>query len=117
MATKSQDDEVIVVGATPHPFRDAYHSILRMSWPGVLLGIAGSFLFMNMLFAFAYESVGGVVGVKHGSIRDAFFFSVQTMGTIGYGTMVPATATANVLVVLESVTSLIFTAVVTGLLF
>ncbi len=117
MANNSADDEVVVVGAEPHPFRDAYHSVLRMSWPAVLFGIAGAFLFMNLLFAFAYESVGGVVGARHGSIRDAFFFSVQTMGTIGYGSMYPETTAAHLIVVAESVVGLIFTALSTGILF
>ena len=51
------------------------------------------------------------------SFRDAFFFSVQTMGTIGYGAMFPESTAANVLVVAESITSLTLTALATGLVF
>lgn len=108
---------MIVVGAAAHPFRDAYHSVLRMSWPAMLFGIAGAFLLMNLLFALAFAWAGGVVGVRPGSIRDAFFFSVQTMGTIGYGSMYPVSTAAHAIVVAESVVGLIFTALATGIIF
>src|SRR4051812_27688304 len=91
-------DGVVIIGAASHPFRDAYHSLLRMPWSGVLGAIAGIFLAMNGLFAAGYMAVGGVVGVRQGSFADAFFFSVQTMGTIGYGAMYPASWAAHSLV-------------------
>src|SRR4051812_33058758 len=90
---------VTVVGAKAHPLRDAYHSLLRMPWWGVIVTIAASFLFINILFAVGYVTVGGVSGAAEGSLRDAFFFSVQTMGTVGYGAMYPLGTGANVLVV------------------
>jgi inward rectifier potassium channel len=109
--------EVVVVGATPHPLRDAYHLLLRIPWWGVLLVIGGSFLLLNVLFALGYVATGGLHGAHPGSFRDAFFFSVQTMGTIGYGAMYPETDAANVLVVMESVAGLIVTALATGIVF
>jgi inward rectifier potassium channel len=60
---------------------------------------------------------GGVAHAVPGSLRDAFYFSVQTMGTIGYGAMWPSSRAANMLVVAESVCSLIVTALATGLVF
>src|SRR5262249_50698270 len=62
-------------------------------------------------------TVGGITGGRAGSFRDAFFFSVQTMGTIGYGAMYPTSDAANALVVAESVVSLIMTALATGIVF
>ena len=117
MAKPKADDEVIIVGAAAHPLRDAYHSILRMSWPGVLAFIAGTFLTANAIFAAGYVAIGGVSGMRPRSFADAFFFSVQTMGTIGYGGMLPVSVAANLLVVTESVTSLILTALATGIVF
>ena len=114
---KSSDDEVVVVGAAAHPLRDAYHSMLRMSWPSVLGSIAGFFLASNAVFAAGFMWVGGVSGMRGGSFADAFFFSVQTMGTIGYGGMLPTTLGANLLVVAESVAGLILTALATGIVF
>jgi inward rectifier potassium channel len=71
----------------------------------------------NAIFACIYLVTGGVEHAKPDSFADAFFFSVQTMGTIGYGAMSPSSFGANVVVVAESVTSLLVTALATGLVF
>jgi len=117
VAKNNQDDDIVLVGAKRHPLRDAYHSVLRMPWYGVIGAIAIAFLAFNALFAVGYLAAGGVVGAHPGSFRDAFFFSVQTMGTIGYGAMYPESTSAHVLVVAESVVSLIITALSTGIIF
>lgn len=117
MARRKYESDVVVVGAKPHPLRDLYHYFLRMGWTRILLGIAAAFLAINALFALGYLATGGVAGAQRGSFRDAFFFSVQTMGTIGYGAMYPLSTAANVLVVAESVVSLIVTALATGVVF
>lgn len=107
----------MVVGTKPHPVRDAYHSLLRMSWPGVLLTIALIFLAANAVFGVLFMIVGGVAGARDGSLRDAFFFSVQTLGTVGYGTMYPTSTGANLLVTAESIVGVILTALATGIVF
>lgn len=117
MARTSADDGIVVVGATPHPIRDAYHSLLRMSWAGVLLTIALAFLGANAVFALLFMEVGGVNGARDGSLRDAFFFSVQTLGTVGYGAMYPTSTGANILVTAESIVGVILTALATGIVF
>jgi inward rectifier potassium channel len=117
VARATESDDILIVGAAAHPLRDAYHSLLRMRWWGVLGVIAGTFLVLNALFACGYVAFGGVSGMAPGSFRDAFFFSVQTMGTIGYGGMVPVSTLANTLVVAESVVGLIITALATGIVF
>lgn len=109
--------EIEVVGAGPPDWRDIYHALLNMPWWTALLAIVSTVLLLNLLFAFAYADVGGVSGARPGSVTDAFFFSVQTMGTIGYGSMYPVGRAANVLVVLESIVGLLVTALATGLVF
>lgn len=99
------------------PFRDIYHRFLRISWPLALLSIVVVFLFLNAVFALLYLLAGGVQNARPGSFADAFFFSVQTMGTIGYGSMYPATLAGNAIVVCEAVVSLLVTALATGLMF
>jgi inward rectifier potassium channel len=116
-SSSSRDQDVTIVNARAHPLRDAYHLVLRMPWWAVLLSIAGTFLALNALFALAYVFTGGISGAAPHSFRDAFFFSVQTMGTIGYGAMYPASTAAHVLVVAESVVGLIMTALATGIVF
>jgi inward rectifier potassium channel len=108
---------IVVVGATQATLRDFYHLFLRASWPVALSAIVVSYLALNAIFAAAYLWTGGVANAGVGSFFDAFCFSIQTMGTIGYGAMFPTTGPANVLMIVESVTSLIVTAVATGLVF
>jgi inward rectifier potassium channel len=94
---------------------DWYHLMLRAPWWFNLLTIACGFLIVNVLFAFAYLRVGGVAGA-HG-FSDLFFFSVQTMGTIGYGSMYPATFGAHLLTTAEAIAGVFVIALATGLLF
>src|SRR4030095_13152183 len=106
-----------VIGAPAPGVRDLYHALLRVPWWATFAVIVGSYLGLNAIFAVLYLWAGGIANARPGSFVDEFFFSVQTMGTIGYGTMYPATVAANVLVVAESVTGLLATALATGLVF
>ena len=106
-----------VLGAPRHGLRDLYHALLRVPWWGALLVIAIGYLGLNALFAVGYLAAGGVANARPGVFSDAFYFSVQTMGTIGYGAMYPITPLANALVVTESVVGLVATALATGLVF
>ncbi len=108
---------VHVLGAPRERFSDLYHRFLRISWPRALSGLVLAFLALNGVFATLYVACGGIDHARPGSFADAFFFSVQTMATIGYGGMHPVTPLANATVVTEAVTGLLFTALVTGLLF
>lgn len=108
---------VKVIGAQHLYFRDAYHAFLRVTWRVALLGIVAFYLGLNALFALAFMATGGVANAAPGSFADAYYFSVQTMGTLGYGAMYPQGTAANLLVILESVCGLLITAVVTGLVF
>src|SRR5207302_76308 len=58
-----------------------------------------------------------IANARPGSLEDAFFFSVQTAGTIGYGSMYPVTPAANFAVTAESIGSLLMVAMATGLVF
>jgi len=111
------DYEIVVVGDKRSPLRDFYHSLLQRPWRVTIATITAVFLVANALFALGYLATGGVGHAQRGSFADAFFFSVQTMGTIGYGAMFPQSPAANVLVVAESITSLLLTALSTGLVF
>jgi inward rectifier potassium channel len=116
-AAKAPEPPIRVIGVRAQPMRDFYHGFLRAPWWLTILVIVLGFLTVNALFALAYLVTKGIANAEPGSFADAFFFSVQTMGTIGYGAMYPTSRMANVLVVAESVTSLIITALATGLVF
>jgi inward rectifier potassium channel len=109
------DYEIRIVGDRHTPLRDFYHALLQLPWWATITAISGAFLAANALFALAYLLVGGVEHAAPESFGDAFFFSVQTMGTIGYGAMFPGSTAANVVVVVESIVSLLLTAMSTGL--
>jgi inward rectifier potassium channel len=117
MARGQPQSDVVVVGAASHPFRDAYHLAIAMSWPSAIGTIVGLYLAANAIFATGYMLTGGITGARAWSFWDMFFFSVQTMGTIGYGSLYPTTLPANLLMVTESVFGLLFTALATGLVF
>lgn len=118
-AAKKQADTGIDAVNLPHPgfSYDLYHRLLRASWKATLLGIAVVVLVVNLLFAVGFWLTGGIAGARHGSFQDAFFFSVQTLGTIGYGAFYPQTVAANVLVTCESIVGLLVAAISTGLIF
>jgi inward rectifier potassium channel len=109
--------EIEVVNAPRTPLSDLYHLLLRAPWWMVLTSLSGAFLLINALFALAYRMVGGVAGTRPGSLADAFFFSVQTFGTIGYGAMYPQSMIAQTLMTCESLLGILIVALTTGLLF
>ena len=108
---------VRILGAPPTPLRDIYHAFLKARWWQAIGGIVVAYMLLNALFALAYRFVGGIANARSDSYADAFYFSVQTLGTIGYGSMYPTTPMANALVTVESVTGLLVLALVTGLVF
>ena len=74
---------------------DMYYWLLTTSRGYFASSILGAYLGMNTLFAIAYMVVGGIENVRPWNFADAFFFSVQTMATIGYGRMVPISPIAG----------------------
>ena len=112
-----QESDTAVLGLDDSRLTDLYHSLMRASWPALLAGVVLMFIATNALFAVAYMLVRGVENARPGSFTDAFFFSVQTMATIGYGQMVPTSVIANILVTIEALIGLLALALITGLLF
>jgi inward rectifier potassium channel len=73
-------------------FEDVYHRVLAMPWWRFFAYVSATWVGINLVFALLYASVPGCVsGAAPGSLEDAFYFSVQTFATIGYGAMAPAT--------------------------
>jgi inward rectifier potassium channel len=115
--TQTTETGVTVIGAPRTTLRDFYYLFLKVRWSVAIGVIVVAYLALNALFAVAYLAAGGVTNARVGSFWDALCFSVETMGTIGYGAMYPASAAANAIMIAESVTSLVITAVATGLIF
>jgi len=110
--------EVVTIGLRQSPVRDVYHSLLVASWRRFFLIVLVAYLGANVLFALGYLAVGDAIEeARPGHFGDAFFFSVQTMATIGYGKMAPRGLAANLLVTVEALVGLLGLALVTGLVF
>jgi len=119
LVSRGDDDglEIVRTGHRKLRLGDMYIRLLAASWKQLLCLIVALYLGINLLFALAYLAIGGIEHAQPGSFADAFFFSVQTLSTIGFGRMAPVGLVANVLVTLEALTGFGFFALVTGLVF
>jgi inward rectifier potassium channel len=101
----------------------AYHYFLTMSWTRFLALVSGVYLLANGLFAVAYVACGsdaltGFPAMGRGErLANAFFFSVDTLATIGYGSIAPTNTLSNVVVFFESLAGLLGFALVAGIVF
>ena len=100
-----------------------YHLLLTTSWRGFLAAVGVAYLMLNLIFALAYLAcgpdalVGSGAALMGGRFAQAFFFSVQTFATIGYGQVAPNGLAANTVVTVEALVGLMYQALATGLLF
>src|SRR6185295_412519 len=100
-----------------------YHWLTQMSWTKFNLIVVGSYIVMNLFFAGLYELIGvsnlaGVTGTNSiEKFEDAFFFSAQTLTTLGYGRINPTGNLASTIAAIESMVGLLGFALATGLLY
>src|SRR3954470_22897972 len=109
---------VKAVGLQRSPHKDFYHFVLGRSWLEFFVLVGMAFVAANSLFAAVYLVQRGSIANAHpGSFEDAFYFSVQTMATIGYSGMVPTTRFAHIVVAIEALTGILGVALITGITF
>jgi len=101
------------------PENNFYHWLLGTSWTSFLLLVIAVYLGTNLLFAFAYLACGdgAITNTKPGALLDVFYFSIQTMATIGYGQMTPVGHWPNSIVTFEAFFGIVYSALTTGLAF
>ncbi|MCA1657878.1 MAG: hypothetical protein LC627_01105 [Verrucomicrobiaceae bacterium] len=118
ISTRAGRTEFLKINAAVSGWRDSYHWVLSLSWPRFALFLLGSYVFINLLFATLY-AVGGncVAEMTPGSFPQAFFFSVETLATVGYGHNYPTTVYGHIIVTIEIFLGMIWIAVITGLIF
>jgi inward rectifier potassium channel len=110
--------DVIRKGLSHSQWHDPYHVLLTISWKKFLVLTVTSYTLLNTIFALLYMAqVDSIKNARPGSFLDAFFFSIQTMATIGYGAMYPQTDYANLLVSIEALAGLVGVAMGTALMF
>ena len=96
---------------------DFYHRALTLRWWSFLLVSCIAYLGINVVFAVLYLLQPGSIQGAEPGFSDAFFFSIQTIATIGYGLMSPGTFYCNVLDTVETMTGIVFVALATGITF
>jgi len=91
---------------------------MTVSWPRLFATLAGFFLAFDLLFGFLYHLVPGcIANLNPPGFAGAFFFSVETLATVGYGDMHPQTFYGHVIAMMEIFVGLMSLAVITGIMF
>ena len=103
---------------------DLYHSLLSMGWRRFFAMVVAAYLALNTFFAVIYTALGpdAFAGMEVGEraipfFLESFFFSVQTLATIGYGHTSPISIAANLVVTVEALVGLVCFGILTGILF
>ena len=110
--------EFVKINAKKFDWRDTYHFILTLTWSGFSALIFGIYLLINVVFAALYMlDAHAVAEMPPGSFLHAFFFSVETLATVGYGHMYPDSIYGHMISMLEIMVGMFGLAVITGLIF
>ena len=110
-------------GLNPLSALSLYHWLLVISWSRLLVFLTASYVAFNALFAGAFLLCGpDALQSASGSFAAhpfyrAFFFSVDTFATIGYGNIIPVGVAANTLVTIEALVNILAIALATGVIF
>jgi inward rectifier potassium channel len=119
VAVRSGQVEFVKVNTDAWRWRDVYRWLLSLRWPQFAAFAATLYITLNLLFAALYsfqqDSIAGSTGGHW--FFDCFFFSVQTLATVGYGHMYPQTLYGHIVTTIEIMSGLFLLAVMTGLIF
>jgi inward rectifier potassium channel len=118
ISTRAGRTEFLKINAAVGGWRDSYHWVLSLTWPRFALFLASSYVVINLLFgAFYFARPNCIANLEPASFPHAFFFSVETLATVGYGHNYPATVYGHIIVTIEIFLGMIWIAVITGLIF
>jgi inward rectifier potassium channel len=110
--------DVVMRGIARAVFQDLYHYLMTVSWPQLFAVIAGSFLIFDFLFGCLYYLVpNSIANLNPPGFAGTFFFSVETLATVGYGDMHPQTPYGHTIAMIEMFVGLMMLALVTGIMF
>jgi inward rectifier potassium channel len=106
------------IGGSGWTLADTYHWLLAMPWSWFFLVTSAAYLATNLVFALLYLAVPGAVSnARPGAFIDVFFFSIETLATVGYGTMSPGSIYGHTIASIEILVGMLELAVSTGLMF
>src|SRR2546428_682925 len=110
--------EFVKVNTDAWRWRDVYRWLLGLRWPQFAAFVGAVYITLNLLFATLYSlEPNSIAGTGLHWFLDCFFFSVQTLATIGYGHMYPQTLYGHVVTTIEVMSGIFLLAVMTGLIF
>ncbi|HUN26466.1 MAG TPA: ion channel [Steroidobacteraceae bacterium] len=108
----------ISYGLPRRPWQDLYHHFMTIGWPRLFATFAGFFVLFNLAFACLYDlEPTGIANLNPSGYWGTFFFSVETLATVGYGDMHPQTTFAHVVASVEIFTGMMSLALITGMMF
>ncbi|MEP7014726.1 MAG: ion channel [Verrucomicrobiota bacterium] len=118
VSVRSGQIEFLKVNAEGFDWRDAYQWLLALTWPHFIGFITLTYLVLNLFFGLFYMfGKDSIAGMTPGSFLESFFFSVQTLATVGYGHLYPQTLYGHIVTTIEIMTGMFLLAVMTGLIF
>ena len=112
------DTQVLIHGRHRSKLLDPYHLVLSLSWPRFYGVLVLAFSLVNLVFGSIYWLLpGSVTNARDGVFLDYFFFSIETLATVGYGVMSPASLHGHIVASIEIITGMVGVALITGLVF
>ena len=110
--------EVETLGLNQGFWGDLYHRAMTVSWPAFFGSAAALFIALNAVFGFVY-SLGQdpIANAAQNGPLAYFYFSIETLATVGYGDMHPQTNYGHLIATIEIFTGMSLLAVMTGLIF
>ncbi len=110
--------QVVTQGIVTPIFHDLFHHFMTVSWPRLFATLASFFIVFDLLFGLLYYLVPGcIANLNPPGFAGDFFFSVETLATVGYGEMHPATFYGHLVAMVEIFVGLMSLALITGLMF
>jgi inward rectifier potassium channel len=109
---------IITRGLPRRIWHDLYHLFMTVSWPALFATFAGFFLVFNLAFALVFSlQPGDIANVNPPGYWGIFFFSVETLATVGYGDMHPQSLFAHIIAAIEIFVGMMSVALIAGMMF
>jgi len=106
------------LGLPYRPWHDLYHHLMTIGWPRLFASYGLFFCLFNLLFAAVYSlEPSGIANLNPDGYWGFFFFSVETLATVGYGDMHPRTPFTHIVASFEIFAGMMSIALVTGMMF